>query len=209
MPHITPDRRTAGPVQERHALERKASCGNDGSADNLMHRMGGVRMRERTLKGVARTGFMLGCVAFLCIVWMVVFIRTDLNAVLEFGDGGYILAAGYLYLLLYHGFVFLHIILCFFKDYTLAPMHVGIGLLGIVSLFSFIVEKVMFDEVAREMAIEYPYPGEVVFIYGALGVHLLFVLLTTASLVTALKAGKAVTGSRGGSSLEPSSAGTE
>jgi hypothetical protein len=132
---------------------------------------------------MGRIGLVLGCIASAGIVAMVVLIRTALPAILDFNAMGYILGIGYLYLLLYHGFVFLHAILILFSEYKSTPLHIGVVVLGFVSGFLFIVEKVMFDEIAREMVYEFPVPGEIVFIYGALGVHLLFTALAFVSMV--------------------------
>ena len=154
---------------------------------DFSHQREDILMQWKNLRFMSRLGLVLGCVSVVCIVIMFVLIRTDLPSIVNFHDTGYLLGAGYLWLLLYHGYVFLYIIRGLIRDYALSPSQLGVGFLGIVSLFTFVIEKVMFDEVAREIEYESPFPGEIVFIYGALGLHVCFVVLASVVMMHALQ----------------------
>jgi hypothetical protein len=58
--------------------------------------------------------------------------------------------------------------------------------LGIVSLFAVGMEKVMYDEIGRELYVEYPVPSEVSLLYGCLAVNLLFCIVMMAAAYRAI-----------------------
>ena len=101
-------------------------------------------------------------------------ISSDLHAVL-FGDSGWIIGIGYLFILIFHLFMII-IILRDLRQYGAEGPRVLLIFLLIASFLALAAEKVMYDEVAREYYLEPPAPGEVGFIYLGLAVNALFIL---------------------------------
>jgi len=133
-------------------------------------------MRKRLSAGGLAT-LILGLATFLWLLFHVYEIRTDLPGVLRFEASDFLdvlVGAGYLVMLLFHAAAFLFL----FGQVRRAKRFAGwpvLGLVtGVVSLFAIAAEKVMYDEISREMAIESPFPDEVFLLYGCLAVNLLF-----------------------------------
>jgi len=58
--------------------------------------------------------------------------------------------------------------------------------LGIGSLFAMGMEKVMYDEIAHELSVEYPVPSEVSLLYACLAVNVLFSIVLMAAAYRAI-----------------------
>ncbi len=117
----------------------------------------------------------LGLATFLWLLFLIYEIRADLPGMLRFeasNPSDYLIGAGYLAMLLFHAaaLVFLFAQARSVKRFAGWPV---LGLvLGTLSLFAIAAEKVMYDEIGRELAIEFPVPGEVSLLYACLGVNL-------------------------------------
>lgn len=145
-------------------------------------------------KAISVTGIVtlvLGLVTFVWLLFHVYEIRTNLTSVIRFDASDvsdYLIGAGYLVMLLFHGasFIFMFMQLRLAKRFGGRPVA---GLVfGTVSLFAIAAEKVMYDEIGREMSIEYPVPGEVSLLYACLGVNLAFsVVMMVAAYRTQLR----------------------
>jgi hypothetical protein len=125
----------------------------------------------------ALAALILGLVTFLWLLFQVYEVRTDLAGVIRFDasdPSAYLVGAGYLVMLVFHAAAFLFL----FGRARLARRLGGwtvLGLaLGVVSLAAIAAQKVLYDEIGREMGIEYPVPTEVSLLYGALAVNVLF-----------------------------------
>ncbi|MBN2265264.1 MAG: hypothetical protein JW775_05560 [Candidatus Aminicenantes bacterium] len=119
----------------------------------------------------------LGLVTFLWLLFHVYEVRTDLAGVIRFDasePSHYLIGAGYLVMLAFHAAAFIFV----FSRARLAKRLGGWPVLGlasgVVSLAAIAAEKVLYDEIGREMTIEFPVPGEVSLLYAALGLNLLF-----------------------------------
>ncbi len=119
----------------------------------------------------------LGLVTFLWLLFHIYEIRTDLAGVIRFDVSdfaGYLVGAGYLAMLLFHAAAFLFL----FGRARLAKRLTGwpvLGLaLGVASLAAIAAQKVLYDEIGREMGVEYPVPTEVSLLYAALAINILF-----------------------------------
>lgn len=141
----------------------------------------------------ALAALVLGLVTFLWLLFHVYEIRTDLAGVIRFDaadPSAYIVGAGYLAMLAFHAAAFLFL----FGRARLAKRLGGrtvSGLaLGVVSLAAIAAQKVLYDEIGREMGIEYPVPTEVSLLYGTLAVNLVF----AAAMMIAAFRGLAVEG---------------
>ena len=120
------------------------------------------------------TAFLLGIV---CLVWMlydVLQIHSDLGAVIFRGPSGLIVGIGYLFILLFHGLMFI-VYWKYFRHHPRLGPRILLPALLVASFFALAMEKVMFDEVGREYFLEFPRPGEVDFIYLGLFVNATFI----------------------------------
>jgi hypothetical protein len=149
----------------------------------------GVPAMNRKFSAIGFITLALGLATFLWLLYHVYEVRADLPGVLNFDVSdyrGYITGLGYLIMLFFHAaaFVFLFLHSRFIKRYTFRS--VAAFVLGILSLFAIAVEKVMYDEIAREMTVEYPVPGEVFFLYLCFGVNALFCLVMVGAVYRAL-----------------------
>lgn len=120
---------------------------------------------------------MLGLITFLWLLFYMYHLWTAPLGLLRFGrtELDSIELTGYLAMLLFHASALLFIFMKArytnrFGDFSILAL-----LLGIVSLFAIAVEKVMADEIGREMAVADMYPGGEIFIlYASLGINMLF-----------------------------------
>jgi len=131
----------------------------------------------------------LSLVTFLWLLFHLNEIRTDLPGVLRFDLSDYsdiLMAMGYLVMLLFHAAAFIFI----FKESRFTNRFGGrkvlMLILGIVSLVAIAMEKVMYDEIAHELSVEYPVPSEVFLLYGCLVVNALFCIVIMLAAYRAL-----------------------
>lgn len=132
---------------------------------------------NKRLSPIGLLTLVLGLATFLWLLFHCYEIRTDLAGLLRFDASDlsdFLAVAGYLVMIFFHAAAFLFL----FGRARLAARFGGwpvLGLaFGVVSLVSVAVQKVMYDEIRREMTIEFPVPGEVSLLYLLLGVNLLF-----------------------------------
>lgn len=125
----------------------------------------------------ALAALVLGLVTFLWLLFHIYEVRTDLAGVVRFDLSELsdcLIGAGYLVMLAFHAAAFFFL----FGRARLAKRLGGWPVLGlatgVLSLAAIAAEKVLYDEIGREMTIEFPVPGEVSLLYAALGVNLLF-----------------------------------
>jgi hypothetical protein len=131
----------------------------------------------------------LGLITFLWLLFHLHEIRADLPGVLRFDlshYSNYITGAGYLIMLLFHiaAFIFMFKEARFTK--RIGGWQVLALVLGVSSLFAIAVEKVMYDEIAHELFVEYPVPNEIVFLYACLAVNVIFSIAMMALTYRAL-----------------------
>ena len=149
---------------------------------------GDVAMKKNLSAGSLIT-LVLSIVTFLWLLFHFYRIRTDLPGVLQFDFSDYLAiltGTGYLVMLLFHVAAFIFI----FKQARVTKWfggrHVLALILGIVSLFAIAMEKVMYDEIAHEMSVEYPVPSEASLLYGCLAVNGFFCIVMMVAASRAL-----------------------
>jgi hypothetical protein len=138
----------------------------------------------------------LGFATFLWLVFHIYEIHADLPGVLRFDasePSDYLVGTGYLVMLMFHAAAFIFL----FKQIRSMKRFRGWPVLGLVigicSLFAIAAEKVMYDEIGRELTSEFPLPGEASLLYACLGVNTLFsVFMIVAAFRTELRASSAV-----------------
>jgi hypothetical protein len=147
---------------------------------------------KRHLPAPAVITLVLGLATFLWLVFHIYEVRTDLPGLLRFDlsdPSAYLAGAGYLVMLLFHGAAFILL----FAQARVRTRFGGWPILGLTaglfSLFAIAAEKVLYDEIGRELAIEGPVPGEVSLLYVCLAVNMLFsVAMIVAAFLFALRA---------------------
>ena len=133
-------------------------------------------MKDR-ITGTAIFTFILGFISLAWILYDIYKVITDLPGVLNIHASGYLLAIGYIPILLFHGFALLFLFMHLRRFDRPKILRIVLLLLGVLSLFFIAVEKVMFDEIAREMQLEFPLPNETMFLYLGFGINALFTIL--------------------------------
>ena len=93
-----------------------------------------------------------------------------------FGETGYIVGVGYLFIVSFHVSAFIFIFMHFHVVKTFGGLRIVLLSLGIISLIAVGVEKVMYDEVAREYYLEFPMPDETYFIYFGLFINFICIV---------------------------------
>ena len=114
---------------------------------------------------------------FICLLWIIydIFsIYTNLKSVIFLGTAGLYMALGYLFILVFHFLVLIVYFIHLRKSLNFQAKVVIPAFLFISFLF-LVIQKVMFDEVAREYYIEYPMPGETHFIVVGLLINGIFI----------------------------------
>ena len=142
--------------------------------------------KKLTLSGVMT--LMLGLVTFLWLLFHMYQLRADVLGMLQIShtEFDYISIAGYHAMLLFHAsaFLFMFMYARYLKRFS-AWWILALGF-GIVSLFAIAVEKVMYDEIVREMIMEFEFPGEISILYICLGINLLFSIIMMAAVFHSL-----------------------
>ncbi len=132
--------------------------------------------------------FIFGVISLVWIFYGIYQIKTDLSFVIQSDKVGPIMGIGYLFILFYHILSYSFIIGHFRSKKQFDLLRNSTVIVGLFSFFAFGIEKVMYDEVAKEYYLEWPVPGEVMFLYLCLGIHALFVamvLIYTTKMLTA------------------------
>jgi len=129
----------------------------------------------------------LGVISCFWILFFVYEISFDLYDFI-FGRKGLAGLIGYLFLLVFHVFSFLFLINQIWHVGSRRTLLVLALVLGIVSLFSIGIEKVLYDEIGHEYYAEGGRPGEVSLLYIPYSFNLVFILLST---FIAFRSGKA------------------
>ena len=123
----------------------------------------------------------LGVITVTFIIYSFYVLTTDLNNVLFMGTAGFIVGVGYVLIILFHLFVLIELYLPSKRKFLITKKGFILFFFSISTLFLFI-QKVMYDEVAREIAIE-SVPGEINFIYLGLIINLAFILFVLKFLI--------------------------
>jgi uncharacterized membrane protein len=145
-----------------------------------------IENMKRRLSTIAAVTMVLGLATFLWLVFHIYEVRTDLPGLLRFDLSD---LSDYLVMLSFHGAA---LILLFAqarprKRFGGWPI-LGLAM-GVLSLFAIAAEKVLYDEIGRELVVEYPVPGEVSLLYACLGINVLFsVFMIVAAFLFALRA---------------------
>lgn len=143
---------------------------------------------KKRLSPIGLVTVILGLATFLWLIFHVYEIGTDLPGVLRFDASDpseYLVGAGYLAMLMFHAVA---LVFLFTRARTEKRFDgwAVLGLtIGILSLFAIAAEKVMYDEIGREWAVEAPFPGEVWLLLGCLGLNMLFSLFMIAMALRA------------------------
>jgi hypothetical protein len=139
------------------------------------------------IRAIAVTCVALGILTFAWIVCDLIFLANDLEGVL-FGSWGIFVGIGYLVMLLLHGIAFVLVltVIARLKGYA-ALKAVTVAAL-VASLFMIAVQKVMYDEVGREIRAGMD-AGEISFVNLGLVVNAACCLLVIGVAVLALRKG--------------------
>jgi len=121
--------------------------------------------------------WIFGVISLVWIFYDIYQIKTDLSFVIQFDKVGVIMGIGYLFILFFHILSLIFIAIQFRFNKGLNSLRNSTLILGIISFLAFGIEKVMYDEVGREYYLEWPAPGEVMFLYFCLGIHALFAVI--------------------------------
>jgi len=119
--------------------------------------------------------FYLGIICVLWIIYDIYKIYSDLRSVLFQSPTSLIMLIGYFFILIFHLFVIV-LFFRYFKGQKNSNKNIILLFLIIFSIFMIMVEKVMFDEVGHEYYIEFPAPGEVIFLYFGLFINASFII---------------------------------
>jgi len=139
----------------------------------------------KSIKAVAAASLILGIISLIWILYDLFLISADLQGVL-FGSRGTAVGIGYIVILLLHGMAFLLILLLFsrFRGYGVLK---AISIAAVVnSLLMLAVQKVMYDEVGREIKFGSD-AGEIVFVNLGLVINASFCFLVIGLAVFAFR----------------------
>jgi len=119
-----------------------------------------------------------GIIAFFWLTYILLQIIVNLAEALNidrsgFGMNDFLMGAGHLFVLAFHLYALVYIFMHFHHVKELSVLKIILLILGIVSLFSIGVEKVMIDEVAREYRFGMEI-SEVYFLYSAYLINMIF-----------------------------------
>ena len=126
-------------------------------------------------KFLPQSSIILGIICLIWIIYDIISIYTNLESVTFLGMAGVIAGIGYLFIFVFH----ILIIIVYFRYFLKSHNHssrVGIPVLFVLSVLALFMEKVMFDEVAREYYLEFPMPGETHFIVFGLLINGIFIV---------------------------------
>ena len=140
----------------------------------------------KSIKAIAVASLVLATVSFVWILYDLFLISADLEGVL-FGARGVIVGVGYLVVLLLHGAAFIFILMLFSRLRGYAALKTGSMAAIIISLFMIAVQKVMYDEVGREIKAGMENAGEIAFVNLGLVINAAFCLLVIGLTLFALR----------------------
>lgn len=144
---------------------------------------------KKNLSASGLTTLVLGLVTFLWLLFHIHEIRTDLPRLLRFDlsdYSDYVIGIGYVVMLLFHASAFIFLLMQARFAKRFGGGRVLALVLGIVSLFVVGMEKVMYDEIGRELDMEYPVPGEVSLLYACLALNGIFCIVMMAAAYRAI-----------------------
>ena len=131
-------------------------------------------------------------VSFVWILLDLWLLSTDLEKVL-FGTWGVPVGVGYLVILLFHVAALMLVLMTFSRLEGYAALKSGSAAVLVVSLFMIAVQKVMYDEVGREIKAGFDRVGEIGFVNAGLLVNAFCCLLVMGLAMVALRKPNAAT----------------
>ncbi len=138
------------------------------------------------IRATSITALVLGAAAFVWILVDLLLLSTDLEKVL-FGTWGLPVGIGYLVMLLFHAAAFVLVLLAFSRLEGHTALKVGSLAALVVSLFMIAVQKVMYDEVGRQIKAGFDRVGEIGFVYAGLFVNAACCLVVMVLAIVALR----------------------
>jgi hypothetical protein len=139
-------------------------------------------MMTKDIRAITAACMALGALSFAWILYDLFLIATDLEGVL-FGSRGVIVGLSYILILFLHAAAFILILMLFSRLDGYAGMKAGSMAAIVISLFMIAVQKVMYDEVGREIMSGPGNAGEIAFVYLGLVINALFCLLVIGKIV--------------------------
>ena len=143
-------------------------------------------------RATAVVTLILGVVSFVWILLDLWLLSTDLEKVL-FGTWGVPVGVGYLVILLFHVAALMLVLMTFSRLEGYAALKAGSAAVLVVSLFMIAVQKVMYDEVGREIKAGFDRVGEIGFVNAGLLVNAFCCLLVMGLAMVALRKPNAAT----------------
>lgn len=125
---------------------------------------------ENKSRSIVHITFVLGIITVLWLAWTLYQVNAHLREILGGSETGYLMMAGYLIMFLFHCLSFGAIIMHQYAIRRGGVLKISMFALGIVSFIMIAVEKVMFDEIARQAEAT----GETAILNGCLIVNVLF-----------------------------------
>jgi len=125
----------------------------------------------------------LGIVSLLWLFYDLYEITHNIEKVLYVNESGYIIGIGYIFILLFHVFSIIYVLKQFRRYKKFNWLRIIVMIFGVFSLFAIAVEKVMYDEIAREIMFGSA-GGEIFILCCAIVLNILF---TFTMLVLILK----------------------
>ena len=128
----------------------------------------------------------LGMLSGISLLYTIYHVGNRLSGLLDLNLSGYIVGIGYIIILLFHFFAIFFLI-SRFQALEARRLFRGVVLVSaVVSLFAIAAEKVMFDEIGRELRLGVEVAGEVFILTLLLLVNLIFVGLMSLFLLLIL-----------------------
>jgi len=141
---------------------------------------------EKNIRAIFKITLGLGILAGIGLANNLYQVNLNLRATLGLSAAGYTVGIAYVFILLFHGVSFFALLIHHLNVKELPRLRIAALTLGVLSLVAIGVEKVMFDEIARETALGWEVTGEIVILNIGLLVNVLFTALMVLFPVRAL-----------------------
>ena len=105
---------------------------------------------KRIIKTSGKITLVLGIVSLLWLIADLYLIKTDIVKVFDINQTGYIVALGYIFILMFHFSAFILIILHYRAVRELIVLKTVSLILGTISFFAIGAQKVLYDEIGKE-----------------------------------------------------------
>ena len=93
----------------------------------------------------------LGIVSLLWLFYDLYEINHNIEKALDVNESGYIIGIGYIFILLFHVFAIIYVLQQFRSYKVIHWIRIIVMIFGVFSLFAIAGEKVMYDEIIREV----------------------------------------------------------